>query len=154
MSLRERLQTDLSAAMKARDPDRVRALRMAIAAVKNAAVAANLGPPGELDDAAVQKVLASEVKRRREAAAAFRSGGREDRAVAEEAEEAVYREYLPAELDDAALIALVDAAIAGAGDAGPQAMGQVMKAVMAQVAGRADGARVSALVRERLSSGG
>ena len=150
MVLQDDVQAALTDAMKARDADRVSALRMAIAALKNAAVAANLGPQGRLDDEAAQRVLSAEVKRRREAAEAFRRAGHEDRAAAEEAEAAVYREYLPAELDDAELERLVDAAIAETGATDRSAMGAVMKSVMAAAGSRAEGGRVSAIVRRRL----
>lgn len=137
--------------MKARDKVRTGALRMLLAALKNAAVAEGKGPQGELGDDAVIRLVQTEVKRRREAAAAFRDGGREEQAQAEEAEAAVYEAYLPAQLSDDELGALVDAAIAEVGADGPQAMGQVMKAVMPKVAGQADGTRVSAAVKARLA---
>ena len=151
MSLHERIESDLHTAMKARDKARTSALRMVVAALKNRAVEAGLSPQGRLDDEAVQKVLATEVKRRREAASAFAVAGREESAAAEEAEAAIYEEYLPAQLSDEEIAGIVDSVIAEQGASGPQAMGQVMKAAMAEVAGRADGSRVSALVKERLS---
>ena len=151
MSLHERIESDLHTAMKARDKARTSALRMVVAALKNRAVEAGLSPQGRLDDEAVQKVLATEVKRRREAASAFAGAGREESAAAEEAEAAIYEEYLPAQLSDEEIAGIVDSVIAEQGASGPQAMGQVMKAAMAEVAGRADGSRVSALVKERLS---
>ena len=151
MSLQERIQADLTEAMKARDAARVGALRMALAALKNAAVAERLGPQGQLEDDAVQRVLAGEAKRRREAAEAYRTAGHDDRAAAEEAEAEVYAAYLPAQMSDDELAGLVDAAIAETGADSPGAMGQVMKVVMPRVAGRAAGTRVSALVREHLS---
>ncbi|TVP69047.1 MAG: GatB/YqeY domain-containing protein [Nitriliruptor sp.] len=137
--------------MKARDRERTSALRMVVAALKNRAVAEGLGPQGRLDDAVVQQVLTTEVKRRKEAAIAFEAGGRTDSAASELAEAELYAAYLPAQLDDAELTAIVDEVIEELGADGPQAMGQVMKATMAKVAGRADGARVSALVKARLT---
>lgn len=154
MSLQARLQADLTQAMRDRDRERVAALRLVIAAVKNAAVAANRGPQGELDDDEVRRVLATEVKRRREAADAFRTGGREEQAAKEEAEAAIYGSYLPAQMDDDELSALVDRVIADVGATGPRDIGQVMRAAMAAVEGRADGGRVSAVVKERLGAGG
>ncbi|TVR26871.1 MAG: GatB/YqeY domain-containing protein [Nitriliruptor sp.] len=137
--------------MKARDRERTSALRMVVAALKNRAVAEGLGPQGRLDDAVVQQVLTTEVKRRKEAASSFEAGGRTDSAASELAEAELYTAYLPAQLDDAELSAIVDEVIEELGADGPQAMGQVMKATMAKVAGRADGARVSALVKARLT---
>ena len=150
MSLQTQIQDDLTAAMKARDTARVSALRMLLAAVKNRAVADGAGPQGDLDDDVVEAVVASEVKRRREAAKAFRDAGRVESADAEEAEAAVYAAYLPAQLTDDELAEVVDAAIAESGAQGPADMGSAMKAAMAAVAGRADGSRVSAIVKERL----
>ncbi len=151
MSLHDRIEDDLRAAMKARDRERTSALRMVVAALKNRAVAEGLGPQGRLDDAVVQQVLTTEVKRRKEAASSFEAGGRTDSAASELAEAELYTAYLPAQLDDAELSAIVDEVIDDLGADGPQAMGQVMKATMAKVAGRADGARVSALVKARLT---
>jgi len=151
VSLHDRIEDDLRAAMKARDRERTSALRMVVAALKNRAVAEGLGPQGRLDDAVVQQVLTTEVKRRKEAASSFEAGGRTDSAASELAEAELYTAYLPAQLDDAELSAIVDEVIDDLGADGPQAMGQVMKATMAKVAGRADGARVSALVKARLT---
>lgn len=136
--------------MKARDRPRTSALRMAVAALKNRAVADGLGPQGELDDDVVVAVLTTETKKRREAATAFRGAGREEQAASEEAEAEVYAIYLPAQLDDAELEAIVERVVADQGAEGPRDMGRVMKAAMAEVSGRADGGRVSALVKQRL----
>lgn len=151
-TLHDQVEADLRTSMKARDKARTSALRLVIAALKNAAVAEGLGPQGRLPDEAVQKVLATEVKRRREAATAFAEAGREESAASELAEAAVYEAYLPAQLDDEELTTIVDAVIGRIGADGPQALGQVMKATMAEVQGRADGSRVSALVKARLTS--
>jgi uncharacterized protein len=152
MSLHRRIEDDLHTAMKARDKAATSALRMVVAALKNRAVADGLGPQGDLDDTVVQQVLTTEVKRRREAAKAFAEGGRDESAASELAEAALYEAYLPAQLDDDELTAIVDRVVTDLGADGPQAMGQVMKATMAEVAGRADGSRVSALVKQRLTS--
>lgn len=151
MSLQQQISDDLRTAMKARDKARTGALRMLLASLKNAAVAEGSGPQGELSDEAVVKLVQTETKRRREAAAAFRDAGREEQAAAEEAEAAVYEAYLPAQLSDEQLAAIVDEAIAEVGAAGPQDMGQVMKTAMPRVAGQADGSRVSAMVKARLT---
>jgi hypothetical protein len=149
--LKKRLRADLSASMKARDTLRTRTLRMALTAVANEEVAG--AAARELSDDEVLKVLAKEAKKRRDAAEAFESAGRENQAVSERAEGEVLAAYLPAQLSDADLAALVAAAIEETGASGMSAMGQVMKAVTPQVAGRADGARVAAEVRRRLSGG-
>ncbi len=107
----------------------------------------------ELDDAEVERLLAREAKRRREAAEAFSDAGRADQATAELAEREILAEYLPAQLDDAELASLVAAAIGETGAGGQGSMGQVMKAVSPKVAGRAEGARVAAEVRRQLTAG-
>lgn len=147
--LKERLRSDLTAAMKARDEVRTRTLRMALTAVSNEEVAGKAAR--ELDDETILRILAREGKRRREAAEAFESAGRADQAAAERAEDRVLAAYLPAQLSDDELSQLVAAAIAQSGAAGMSAMGQVMKAVTPQVAGRAEGGRVAAEVRRQLS---
>jgi hypothetical protein len=105
----------------------------------------------ELSDEDVLKILAREAKRRREAAAAFQDAGRAEQAAAERAEDAILAGYLPVQLSDAEVADLVAAAIAAAGASGMAAMGQVMKAVTPQVAGRAEGSRVAAEVRRQLA---
>ncbi len=150
MSLHEQITADLSAAMKARDKARTSALRMLVSALKNQAIADGHGAQGTLDDAEVERILASEVKRRREAAAAYRDADRTEQAEAEEAEAAVYEAYLPEQLTDEELAGLVDEAIAEVGASDVTQMGQVMKTVMSRVQGRAEGSRVSALVKQRL----
>ncbi|MEX0592417.1 MAG: GatB/YqeY domain-containing protein [Nitriliruptoraceae bacterium] len=151
MSLHDDIEHDLHAAMKARDKDTTSALRMVIAALKNRAVADGLSPQGRLSDDVVQQVLGTEAKRRTEAADAFANAGRTDQAAREHAEADLYAQYLPEPLSDDEIAAVVDRAIAASGADGPQQMGQVMKAVMAEIGGRADGAKVSALVRQRLT---
>ncbi|MDZ7674887.1 MAG: GatB/YqeY domain-containing protein [Acidimicrobiales bacterium] len=148
-SLAERLQTDLTAAMKARDSRRTATLRSAIAAVKEARVAGSEAK--DLSDDEVEAILRAQVKRRDEAAEAFRDGGRDEQADSELAERAILAEYLPAGLDDAELEALVDRVLADGGFTGPSDMGPAMKTVMAEVAGRADGKVVSGLVKSKLA---
>ena len=147
--LKEKLQADLSAAMKSRDEVRTRTLRMALTAVTNEEVAGKQAR--ELSDDDIVKVLQREAKKRREAAEAFAGAGRAEQAEAERAEGAVIEEYLPAQLSDEELTALVAEVIAETGAEGPRAMGQVMKAVTPKVAGRADGRRVSTEVKRQLS---
>lgn len=148
--LKDRLQQDLTTAMKARDELRTGTLRLALTAIRNEEVAGR--EARELDDDEVVKVLMRETKRRRESAEAFDSGGRAQRAEQERAESAVLEEYLPAQLGDEELRDLVAAAISETGAAGSTAMGQVMRVVTPRVAGRAEGGRVAAEVRRQLSS--
>jgi hypothetical protein len=148
--LKERLRTDLSAAMRTRDQVRLRTLRMALTAITNEEVAG--ASSRELSDDDVVKVLTREAKKRREAADAFGSAGRSEQAAAERAEGEVLAEYLPAQLDDQELSRMVTEVIAETGAAGMPAMGQVMKAITPRVAGRADGARVAAEVRRQLAA--
>jgi uncharacterized protein len=149
--LSEQLRADLTAAMKRRDEVATSALRMAIAAMKEAAVAGKEAK--ELTDDEILKVLNREVKRRDEAAEAFRNGDRPDRADREQAEREVLAAYLPAALSPEELEALITEVLAEGGFSGMQAMGPAMKAITAKVAGRADGKTVSDLVRARLSVG-
>ena len=148
--LKARLRTDLNAAMRARDEVRKSTIRMALSAITNEEVSGNAAH--ELSDAEILKVLTREAKKRREAAEAFESAGRPEQAAAERAEGDVLAEYLPRQLSDDELGQLVAAAIATTGASGASAMGQVMKAVTPQVAGRADGSRVAAEVRRQLAS--
>ncbi len=150
--LKERLRTDLNAAMRARDQVRLRTLRMALTSITNEEVSGDTAR--ELSDDEIVKVLTREAKKRREAAEAFESAGRADQAAAERAEGDVLAGYLPAQLTDEELTGLVSAAIAETGAAGMPGMGKVMKVVTPQVAGRADGARVAAEVRRQLASAG
>ncbi|GAA1511314.1 GatB/YqeY domain-containing protein [Nocardioides humi] len=149
-TLKDRLRTDLTAAIKARDEVRSSTLRMILTAVTNAEVAGKVAK--ELTDDEILTVLASEAKKRREAAVAFEEGSRPDSAAKERAEAAVIQDYLPAQLGPEEIAAIVTAAVeqAGAAGAGPKAMGQVMGIVQPQVKGRADGAAVAAEVRRQL----
>lgn len=139
----EQVQADTREAMKARERDRVSALRLVADALQK-----DLKQGGD-DEVAV---LRRERKRRLEAAEAYREGGSADRAASEEAEAAEIDRYLPAEMSDQELGVLVDAALAESGASEPSDMGKVMGSLMPKVAGRADGKRVSSIVRERLSA--
>ena len=150
--LKERLRTDLSAAMRARDQVRLRTLRSALTAITNEEVSGTSAR--ELSDDEVMKVLTREARKRREAAEAFGAAGRSGQAEAERAEGEVLAGYLPAQLSDEELGDLVAAAIAETGAAGMSSMGPVMKAVTPRVAGRAEGARVAAEVRRQLAAAG
>lgn len=150
--LKDRLRSDLTAAMKGRDSLRASTLRMALAAVTNAEVS---GPQArELADDEVTGVLVTEAKKRREAAAAYDGAGRDELAAKERAEAAVLADYLPQPLTEAELTELVTAVVAaqGAAGAGMAAMGRVMGLLKPQVTGRADGAVVAAAVRRQLGA--
>jgi uncharacterized protein len=150
--LKDRLRADLTAAMKARDEVRTRTLRMALTSVTNEEVSGNAAH--ELSDDDVVRLLGREARKRREAADAFDAAGRSGQAAAERAEEQVLAGYLPAQLGDDELAAIVAAVIGETGASGMGAMGQVMKAVTPRVAGRAEGGRVAAEVRRALAAGG
>jgi uncharacterized protein YqeY len=149
MSLKETLRADLTTAMKSRDELRASTIRMVLTAVTNEEVAGKQARVLSDDD--VLKVLGREAKKRREAAEAFDAAGRDDLASRERAEGGVIDEYLPAQLTDEELTALVTEAVTETGASGPQGMGQVMKAVTPVIAGRADGGRVAAEVKRQLA---
>ncbi|TMK84559.1 MAG: GatB/YqeY domain-containing protein [Actinobacteria bacterium] len=146
--LRDRISDEMRAAMKAREQTRVSTLRMLMAAMKNTQVEKG----HELSDDEVLEVVAREAKRRRESMEAFEKGGRAELVEKEGAELAVLEAYLPEQLGEDELGALVDEAIAETGASSPKEMGAVMKVVMGKVKGRADGAAVSAMVRARLGA--
>ena len=148
-ALKDRMKTDLTSAMRARDELRKATLRMVLASVQKAEVEGTTAR--ELSDDEVVTVLTREAKRRREAAEAFRSGGRTESAEREDAEAGVIAEYLPAALSDDDLAALVNAAVAEAGAESPRDMGKVMKILQPKVLGRAEGSAVAAAVKARLA---
>jgi uncharacterized protein len=149
MALAEQIQSDLTTAMKARDTETVATLRMVVAAIKNARVSS--GHSGEVTDEEVLDLLTREAKKRNEAAEAYDQAGRDELAAKERAELAIVQRYLPEQLGEDEVRALVDEAVAETGASGPGDLGKVMSAVMPKVKGRADGKLVSALVRERLT---
>lgn len=149
MSLAERIQSDLTAAMKARDTETVGTLRMVVAAIKNARVAS--GQSGDITDEQAIELLTREAKKRNEAAEAYADADRDELADKERREMEIIRRYLPEQLDEDTLRGLVDEAIAETGATGPSDLGKVMSAVMPKVKGRADGKTVNAIVRERLA---
>jgi uncharacterized protein len=142
MTVTEQVRTDITSAMKAGEKERVGALRLVLSELQKAA------KEGSGDEVAV---LRRERKRRLEAAEQFRGGGRPELAAQEESEAKLIEGYLPAEISDEELDQLVDTAIAETAASDPKDMGQVMKALMAKVDGRADGKRVSTRVREALA---
>lgn len=148
--LTDRLQADLTTAIRSRDALTSATVRLALSAVRAEEVAGK--QRRELSEAQVHQVLTREVKKRREAATAYDAAGRADRAAREREEAAVLEAYLPAQLSDADLDALVGRVLAAAGLSGLPAMGAAMKEVRPEVAGRADGGRVSAAVRRHLAA--
>jgi len=149
-ALEHRLHEDLTSAIRARDQVASATLRMALTAVTNEAVSGSAAR--ELTDADVVTVLRREAKKRRESATAYDDAHRPELAARERAELAVLEGYLPAQLDDDELAALVAAAVAETGADSPTQMGVVMKVLTARVAGRADGGRVAAAVRSALGA--
>ena len=150
MGLAEQIQDDLTTAMKARDAQTTGALRLMLAGVKELRAAAGRGQ-AEPTDEEVTELLARQAKQRRESITTYRDAGREDLAVKEEAELAVIGRYLPEQLGEDELRALVDQAVAAVGAQGPGDSGKVMGALMPKVKGRADGKVVNQMVRARLA---
>ena len=146
MTIQERLTDAMKTAMKAQDSLRLNAIRMARTAIKNAEIEAR----GALDDAGVIKVLSTLVKQRREAADAYRDA-RPELAAKEEQELAILQEFLPAQMSEAELKAIIEAAVRESGASGPRDMGAVMKLITPKTTGRADGKLVSELVKTRLA---
>ncbi|MFG2904001.1 GatB/YqeY domain-containing protein [Kitasatospora sp. NPDC048286] len=151
-TLKEQLQADLTAAIKDRDELRASTIRLTLTAVTSEEVAGE--QKRELSDDDVLKVIAREAKKRREAAEAFDTAGRTDQAARERSEREVLAVYLPKQLSDEELTAIVVAAVATVaegGTSGPQAMGAVMKLVKPKVDGLAEGGRVAAAVKAALA---
>ena len=150
-TLKEQLRSDLTDAMKAQDVTKRETLRMVLSAVTAEEVSGD--EARELSDADVVQILQREAKRRRESSEAFRDAGRAELAAQEEAELVVVEGYLPKQLSDEEVAALVSSALAGIDASGPSAMGPAMKAATAAAAGSVDGKRLSAEVRRQLSGG-
>lgn len=149
MSLKETLQADLNSAIKSRNSVVAETIRMVLTAITNEEVAGK--EKKALSDAEIITVLTREAKKRREAAEAFDAGGRADRAATERAEGEVIAGYLPEQLSEDDIKKLIAETIAAVGAAGPSDMGKVMGSLKAKVAGKADGALVSSLVKEALN---
>jgi uncharacterized protein YqeY len=147
VSLRDRIQSDVTAAMRSGDALRRDVLRMA----QNAVYLVEKRDRRELSDDEIGAILAREVKTRRESVDAFRKGGREELAAKEESEIAILQGYLPEQLDDAAIDALVDEAVAATGAVNARDMGKVMGWLSPRTKGRADGRRVSERVARVLA---
>jgi len=151
MSLKEKLQNDLTSSMRARDEVRSSTIRMILTSIKNEEVAGK--EARDLSDAEVITVLSREAKKRREAAEAFDQAGAKDRADQERAEGEIIAEYLPAQLSESEIKELIKAAIAETGANSPAQMGLVMKSLQPKTAGKADGGLVSSLVKAALAGG-
>ena len=147
MSLKGTITEDMKSAMKAGDKDRLKVVRLMLAAIKQIEVDTR----SELDDAAVLSVLDKMVKQRRDSVEQFTKGGRDDLVAIEEAEISVLDTYLPAKMDDTELDTLIDEAIAATGAESIRDMGKVMGAIKGKAAGRADMGAVGAKVKARLS---
>ena len=150
-ALKERLRSDLTEAIRSRDELTASTIRLALTAITTEEVAGKTAR--ELSDDEVVTVLTREAKKRREAAEAYDDVSRPDRAQRERAEGEVLAAYLPQQLTDDELVALVADAVAETGAEGPRAMGQVMKVLGPRTAGRAEGGRVAAAVRAALAGG-
>jgi len=146
--LLSRLNADLKVAMRARDAERTGVLRMLLARIQEKQVEGR--ERAALSPEQVEQVLASFAKQRREAAEAFAQAGREDLRAKEMREHEIVRSYLPEELDDAAIRAVLQEIMTSTGASGPKDLGKVMGVAMQRLRGRADGSRVQALVRELL----
>ena len=151
MSLKEKLQNDLTSSMRARDEVRSSTIRMILTSIKNEEVAGK--EARDLSDAEIITVLSREAKKRREAAEAFDQAGAKDRADQERAEGGIIAEYLPAQLSESEIKELIKAAIAETGANSPAQMGLVMKSLQPKTAGKADGGLVSSLVKAALAGG-
>ena len=149
MKLKDRIVGELTRAMKAKDAPTTSCLRLILAAIKNREIEKR----GELDDAECIKVLSSLVKQRNESIEMYRKGGRQDLVEKETAELALIRSFLPEPLSEEELSRLVDEAIAETEASGMKDMGKVMKVLTPKVSGRADGKKVSELVRSKLQGG-
>jgi uncharacterized protein YqeY len=148
MSLKNQITEDMKSAMKAGEKDRLKVVRLIIAAVKQVEIDKRI----ELDDAAVLAVLNKMVKQRRDSVEQFEKGNREDLAAIERAEIAILENYLPEQLSAEELAAMVDEVIAATGAEGMRDMGKVMGQIKSKAAGRADMGAVSATVKERLNA--
>jgi uncharacterized protein YqeY len=149
MSIKETLQKDLTEAIRGRNEITSGTIRMVLTAITNEEVAGK--EARVLSDDEVITVLSREAKKRREASEAFEAAGRADKAALEKSEGEVIARYLPAQLSEADIAAIISEAIASTGAAGPADMGKVMGAVKPKIAGKADGGVVSALVKAALN---
>ncbi len=148
MSLRQQINDDMKAAMRAKDAARLSAIRLLLAAIKQREVDERI----ELSDADVVAIIEKMNKQRRDSISQYEAAGRQDLADVEKAEMTVLAQYMPSQLNDAELEAAVSDGIAAVGATGPKDMGKVMGLLKSQLAGRADMGRVSALIKSQLSA--
>ena len=147
MTLKERITEDMKTAMRAKDSQRLSAIRMLLAAMKQVEVDKRI----ELADADVIGIAEKELKKRRDSITQYTAANRLDLAANEQFEVDVLSAYLPQQADEAEIAAVIAQAVADAGGTGPQVMGKVMGVVKAKLAGRADMTQVSALVKAKLT---
>ncbi len=146
-SLKDRITEDMKSAMRAKQSERLGAIRLLLAAIKQKEVDERVA----VDDAAVLGIIEKLIKQRNDSIEQFEKAGRDDLAGKERAELQLLKEYLPQQMSDAELAAAIDAAIADSGATGPQAMGKTMALLKPRIAGRADMGKASLLVKQRLS---
>ena len=155
MELKNKIESDLKDAMKSKDALRTSALRMVVAAIQNKEIEdrgmKKLKLDEDLDDAGVLKVISTLAKQRQESIEMFKKGGRDDLVNKETAELALLEKYLPSQMSESEIEKIVEEAVRSSGAAGPKDMGNVMKIVMPQIAGRADGKIVNEIVRRKLT---
>jgi uncharacterized protein YqeY len=147
MSIKEQLQEDIKTAMRSKQADRLATLRLVSAAIKQKEVDERV----ELNDAAVLAVLEKMIKQRKDSIAQFQAGGRQDLVEKEQSELVILAQYMPAQLSEAEVTAVIDAAIVQVSPAGPQDMGKVMAVVKPQLAGKADMGLVSQILKSKLA---
>jgi uncharacterized protein len=147
MAIKDQLQEDIKAAMRAKESNRLSTLRLITAAIKQKEVDERI----TLDDAGVLAVLEKMVKQRKDSITQFQAGGRQDLVAIEEAELAVLAAYMPEQMSEAELRAAIDAAVSQTAAAGPQDMGKVMAVLRPALAGRADMGLASKLLKEKLA---
>ena len=147
MSLKDRITEDMKSAMRAKQSERLGAIRLLLAAIKQKEVDERIA----VDDGAVLAIIEKLIKQRNDSIEQFTQAGRDDLATKERAELQLLKEYLPRQMSDAELAAAIDAAIADSGATGPQAMGKTMALLKPRIAGRADMGKASLLVKQRLA---
>lgn len=148
MSLKDEITAAMRDAMRAHEKEKLSALRMLLSAIKQKEVDERI----VADDAVVQQIIAKLIKQRKDSVTQYRNGGREDLAAKEQAEIDVFQVFLPAQLSDAEIAAVIEETLAQAGLSGPAAMGKAMGLVKPKLSGRADMSKVSALIKAKLSA--
>lgn len=156
MTIKQRLESDLKSALKARQTERVACLRMLRSKIleREVELRGDRGRDHQLEDGEALQVIAAYAKQRRDSIESFRRAGREELAVREEAELEIVSAYLPRQLDEEAIARIVDEVIAESGATSPRDLGRVMKLVMPRLQGAADGKLVNRIVREKLQPAG